>query len=125
MADSPTTKFEVPAEMRAAAEQSVEQARKAFDGFFSATQQAVSNVKDHADTAQAGAKNVQQKAVGFAERNVAASFDYAHKLLQAKSPDEVMRLHMEHVKAQMETLSEQARDLGRIAAVSSPPRSKA
>ena len=119
MADSATTKFEIPSEMRNLAEQSVEQARKAFDGFFSATQQAVSNVKDHATTAQAGAKGVQQKAVGFAERNIAASFDYAQKLLHAKSPDEVMRLHVEHVKAQMETLTEQARELGRTAPIGS------
>ncbi len=35
-------RFEVPPEMRALAEKSVEQARQAFDGFISAAHQAVS-----------------------------------------------------------------------------------
>src|SRR6184192_3761353 len=44
-------RFEVPAEMRALAEKSVEQARQAFDGFISAAHQAVSAFEGHAETA--------------------------------------------------------------------------
>ena len=101
--------------MRSFAEQSFEQARKAFDSFFSATQRAMSSFEGQAAAAQAGAKDIQHKAVSYAERNIAASFEFAHRLLQASTPDEVVRLHAEHVKAQIENLSEQARELGRTA----------
>ena len=43
-------RFEVPPEMRAFAEKSVEQARQAFDGFISAAQQAMSAFEGHAET---------------------------------------------------------------------------
>ena len=43
MADSTMPNFPVPPEMRAFAEQSFDQARKAFDSFFSATQRAISS----------------------------------------------------------------------------------
>ena len=59
---------------------------------------------------------LHQKVVGFSERNVAASFEFAQKLLQAKDGEELMRLHAEFVKAQIETLTEQAKDLTQHAA---------
>ena len=63
--------------MRAFAEQSVEQARKAFDSVMATAQSAASAIEGQAIAAQAGAKDVQRKAVAFAERNVDASFDFA------------------------------------------------
>lgn len=108
--------FEVPAEMRAFAEKSVEQARKAFDGFVTAANQAVSSFEGHAAVAHAGAKDITQKAMSFAEDNVASSFDFAQKLVRAKDADEVMKLHTDYVKTQIHTLSEQAKELGQSAA---------
>jgi phasin len=104
--------FQIPPEMRAMAERGVEEAKKAFGGFIDATRQAVSTLEGHAAIAQAGAKDVTQKAVAFAERNVDASFDFAQKLVQAKDAEEVVRLHADYVKAQMEAFAEQARELG-------------
>jgi hypothetical protein len=67
--------------------------------------------------AQSGARDIQHKAVSYAERNIAASFDFAHKLLQAQDPEEVIRLHTEHMKTQIENLTAQASELGRTATV--------
>jgi phasin len=116
MANQGNTNFQIPPEMRALAEKSVEQAKQAFDGFMSATQRAVSTLEGQATAAQTGAKDVTQKAVSFAERNVGASFEFAQKLTQAKDAQEVMRLHGDYVKAQMEALADQARELGQSAA---------
>jgi phasin len=107
--------FEVPREMRSLAEQSVEQARQAFDTFISAAQKAASNIEGQASAAQAGAKDVRQKAMAFAEKNVATSFDFAQKLVQAKDVEELTRLQTEFVQHQMQTLSEQAQELGQTA----------
>jgi phasin len=110
--DPATAAFEVPKDMRAFAEQSVEQARKAFDGFFGAVQKAANTMEGHAAAAQAGAKDVRDRAMTLAETNVARSFDYAQRLMQARTPDEVMRLQAEFVQQQMQAMSEQTREFG-------------
>ncbi len=124
MAEERIPKFEIPAEMRQMAEQSVEQARKAFDGFIAAAQQAVSTLEGQAAVAQAGAKDVGRKAMTFAEQNVANSFEFAHKLVRAKDVQEILRLHSEFIRAQMEALSNQAKELGDAASRAAKDTSK-
>jgi phasin len=116
MAQQTRADFPVTPDMRRLAEQSVEQARKAFDGFMSATHGAVSSLESQAAAATAGARDVQRQAARFAENNVAASFDLAKKLLAAKDPSEIAQLHSAFVKQQIEALSDQARALGETAA---------
>lgn len=115
MADQGVPGFTVTPEMRAFAEQSVAQAKKAFDGFMAAAQGAVSAMEGRATAAQEGVKDMQRRAVSFAEQNVAASFDFARKLVAAKDPGEIMKLHADYVQAQMRTLGDQARELGQAA----------
>ena len=59
-------RFDVPPEMRAFAEKSVEHARQAFDGFISAAHQAMSAFEGQAESARKGAKDVTEKAMTFA-----------------------------------------------------------
>jgi phasin len=115
MADQGTQSFQIPNEMRAFAEQSVAQAKQAFDGFMNAAQGAVSTFEGRAVAAQAGARDVQRKAVACAEHNVSASFDFARKLLAAKDAGEMVKLHADYVQAQIRALGEQARELGETA----------
>jgi len=115
MAKEATGNFEIPREMRAFAEQSVEQARKAFDGFMTAAQKAASSIEGQASAAQSGAKDIRQKAIGFAEKNVAMSFEFAQKLVHARDIEEVTRLQTEFVQRQMQALAEQAQELGQSA----------
>ena len=110
MADQPLNDF-VPPEMRKFAEQSVQQAKKAFEDLMTATQRAVSTYEGHASSAQASALELQRKVVGYSERNVAASLEYAQRLLSAKDPQDVMKLHADYVKAQMQALTEQTSDI--------------
>ncbi len=112
---SSSANFEIPAEMRAFAERSMEEARKAFDHFVSAAHQAVSAVESHASTAQSGAKDVGELAMQFAQKNILASFEFAQKLVHAKDLEEVMQLQTEYVKTQMQVLTDQAKDLGQKA----------
>jgi phasin len=62
--------------------------------------------------ALAGVKDVSTKAVSFAEKNVTAAFDLAEKLVHAKDVSEMMALQTEFLKAQMEAVQAQARELG-------------
>jgi len=108
--------FEVPAEMRKFAEQSVEQARQAFDRFIAAAHDAVSDLEGRAQAARSGVLDVGGRAMSFAERNMAASFEFAQKLVQAKDVEEVVRLQTDYVKAQIQALNEQTKELADAAA---------
>jgi phasin len=105
-------KFEIPAEMRALAEKSVDQARQTFDSFMSAAQRAVSG----ADQQVAGAKELGGLAVKMAERNIAASFEFAQRLVRAKDAQEILALQAEYVKSQIAAFKDQAEALGEQAA---------
>jgi phasin len=111
MANEPWN-FEVPTQMRQLAEQSLEQARKAMDGFIGAAQKAVTTVETQAAAAQSGAKDVGAKAIGFAEQNIANSFEFAQRLVRAKDMQEVMAIQQEYMQSQMKAMAEQAKDLG-------------
>ena len=114
MADNPWN-FDVPTQMRQFAEQSVEQAKKAMDGFLTAAQKTAATLETQANTAQSGAKDVREKVMGFAEQNVANSFEFAQKLVRAKDVQEVMALQQEFMKSQMQAMQSQAKDLGTVA----------
>jgi phasin len=107
--------FEIPADMRAFAEKSVEQAKQAFDSFISAAQHAVSTAESQAVNARSGAKEVGEMAIGFTQRNVASSFEFAEKLVRAKDAQEFTALHADYVKKQIATLTEQAKELAKQA----------
>jgi phasin len=108
--------FEIPAEMRAFAEKSVEQAKQAFDTFISAAQHAVSTAESQAANARTSAKEVGEMAIGFTQRNVASSFEFAEKLVRAKDAQELAALHTDYVKSQIAALTEQAKELSKKAA---------
>lgn len=105
-------RFEVPADMRAFAEKSVEQAKQAFDGFMSAAQHALSTFEGQAEVARKGARDVTAKAMTFATQNIASSFQLAQQLVRARDVQEVMRLQADYVQRQLQVLQEQARELG-------------
>jgi phasin len=115
MASQAMPNFQIPPEMRSFAEQSVEQARKAFDTAMNAAQSAVTSFEGRAAAAQASAKDVQRKAFAFAEHNVDTSFEFAQKLLSAKTGEDVVKMHADYVKSQMQTLGDQTRELGQTA----------
>lgn len=103
--------YQVPNEVRDFAEKSVEQARKAFEGFAGAAQKALTSTSD-LPMVPVGAKDMSVKALSFAEANVNAAFDLAQKLVHAKDPQEVFQLQSEFVKAQLNAIQEQTKELG-------------
>ena len=104
--------YEVPAEMRELAERSVEQARKAFDGFIGAARKAVEAAHGTTETARFNTQDVSRKAISYAEGNVAAAFDLAQKLVNAKDLTEVMQLQSDFLKAQMAAFQAQIKEMG-------------
>ncbi len=103
------TEYQIPEEMRDFAGRSVDQARKAFDGFMSAAHRAVDAAENSSGLMQSGMVDASRKAVDFAEVNLAASFAFAQKLVHASSIEEVIALQQNFMQSQMATLSEQAK----------------
>jgi phasin len=114
MSEEGRDRFEIPKEMRSMAEASVDQARKAFEKFVASAQQTAGAIEARGATVRASAKDISTRAVAFAEKNVAASLDFAQQLLHAKDLGDVMRLHSEYVQGQMKSLAEQASEMGQL-----------
>jgi len=106
------TPYEIPPEMRDFAEKSVDQARKAFEGFVGAAQKAAGSVEGTAANVTSSAKEVGGKAMTYAQTNVNAAFDLAQKLVKAKDFNEVIALQTEFVKAQTASIQAQAQEFG-------------
>jgi phasin len=116
--------YEIPQEMREFADKSVEQAKKAFDGFVGAAHRTVAAMEDSAGTVQTGAQDVSRKAIAFAETNMAASFDFAQRLVRAADIGEVMRLQADFLKSQMAAMQAQAHELSATAAGSATKKKR-
>ena len=106
------TGMEIPPEMRAFAEKSVGEARRAFEAYMEAATKALGSAEQSAQAIQSNARDLGRKAIGFAEDNVSATLDFAQRLVQAKDAEEVMRLQAEFTQVQMKSLSEQTKALG-------------
>jgi phasin len=120
-------RFEIPKEMRSMAEASFEQARKTFEKVLGNAEATAGSMEERGATMRAGAKDISARVLGYAEKNVQASLDYAEKLLHARDLPEVMRLHGDYVQSQMRSLAEQASEMsqavGRAAMEAAKPTS--
>ena len=63
-----------------------------------------------------GGSELTNKIFGYSERNVTSAFEFAQRVVQARNVDELASLQMEFVKAQMQVLTEEAKDLSETVA---------
>ncbi len=115
MATNQPQGYEIPPEMRDFAEKSVEQARKAMDGFIGAAQKTVDTFEGSANTVQASAKDMTRKTFSYAEQNIAAAFDLAQRMVRAKDLQEAMQVQAEFVRSQFESMQTQMKEFGSMA----------
>jgi phasin family protein len=69
-------------------------------------------MESSAEAAQSGARELNRKAIGFAEKNVNAAFDFAQQLVRTKDPKEIVQLQQEFLQRQIEQMSSQMKELG-------------
>jgi phasin len=115
MATNQTQNYEIPPEMRDFAEKSVEQARKAIDGFMSAAQKTADTFEGSATTVQASAKDAARKTFSYTEQNLSAAFDLAQRMVRAKDMQEAMQIQAEFVRTQFESMQAQMKEFGSMA----------
>jgi phasin len=108
------TPFDIPDQMRDVADKSVEQAKKAIGQYLDATHKAVAQAEGSARSVREGAAEVSRQALAFVEENVTASFDFAQRLVQARTVEEIAALQKEFVAKQTAALAEQGKSLGEM-----------
>jgi phasin len=98
-------KLEVPAQIKAVAEKTIDQAERGFSAFIEAANKSVSMIPNPTT-------DMALRALSLTEQNMKVAFDHAKKLLQANDLQEAMRLQAEFLKAQYEAATEQLKEMG-------------
>ena len=105
--------------MREMAQTTLDKAKEAVSNYMAESQKLREKADSGVRATYSSAKEMNDKAVAFAEANIAAGFELAQRLLQAKDPQEMGTVYQNHLKEQMEKMGAQFRELG--AALSQPP----
>lgn len=105
--------------MREMAQTTLDKAKEAVSKYITESQKLREKADSGVRATYSTAKDMNEKAVAFAEANVAAGFELAQRLLRAKDPQEMGTVYQSHLKEQMERMNAQLRELG--SAMSQPP----
>jgi phasin family protein len=99
---------QVPTDVRKMTEQSMDQVRTAIDSQMQFLKRAVpGNVM--------GGNELSRKVLNYAERNVHNAFVFAHKFVQVKDVQDLVKLQTEFIQSQMQAMTEQVKDLSETA----------
>jgi hypothetical protein len=110
-------KFEVPQELRHLAEENVERARQLYIQFMDGVGQAIATWSSASSGVIApGFREVQERAVKFANENADAAFKLAKDVAQAKDLHELIDLQTRYVQSQMKWYADQTQEFGRLMA---------
>ena len=106
--------------MREMAQTTLDKAKDAVSNYMAESQKMREKADSSVRASYSNVKEMNEKAVAFAEANVRAGFELAERLLQAKDPQEMGRVYQDHLKEQMEKMSEQFRELGSLISKPAP-----
>ncbi|MBY0383378.1 MAG: phasin family protein [Xanthobacteraceae bacterium] len=106
--------FQVPEQVRAFAETSVNQAREGYNKFKAVAESNNEAMEAAYTSASKGASDFTAKLVDIAKANTASTFDFAYALMGAKTLPEAFEMFNSHAHRQLETLSAQSKELAEI-----------
>ena len=107
-------RFEIPEQMREMAERNVAQAREAYAQFIEAARKAQDAVAQSSAAMTSGARELQERALRYAEENIEAGFAFAGDLAKVRDLKEAFELQQSFARQQMEAFAKQAQDLTRL-----------
>jgi phasin len=94
--------------VRAMLTENLEKVRKASDEYFKLLEQGLSS-------SQLPIAGQAKPFTDFMQRNIAATFDLCDKLINAKDPQDALRIQSEFFQTQMRAMTDQARSMGESA----------
>jgi len=92
--------------MREVAEQSLHQNKVALEGYLTISRNAIDGI--NRQTSDLG-----KRSMSIAEETLSNAFDFAHKLVRVKDPQEVAQLHGDFISRQAHVLADEAREAGK------------
>jgi phasin len=108
------SKKDAPQAFREIAEKGTTQANETYEKMNAATIEASEVIKNGYSTAVKGMQDYNNKIIEFAHANTNAAFDFVQKMSGVKSPTAFIELWTEHARKQVETLTEQSRELAAL-----------
>ncbi len=108
--------FEIPEQLRQAAEKNVEQASQTYHQMMEAMTNAMGMWMNAApsNNATQGFKEIQALSIKFANQNTEAGLALAKKIANAKGPQEVFTLQSQFAQEQMHNYAQQAQEMGKL-----------
>ena len=106
--------------MREMAQTTLDKAKDAMSKYMAESQKLREKADVNVRATYSTAKEMNEKAVAFAEANVQAGFELAERLLQAKNPQEMGAVYQSHLKEQMEKMNAQFREVGNLMSKPAP-----
>ena len=107
-------KKDAPEAFREMAEKGTTQAKETYDKIDAATTEAADLIKNSYLKAVKGMQEYNNRIIEFAHANTNAAFDFVQKLSGVKSPTAFVELWTEHARKQVETLTEQSKQLAAL-----------
>ena len=111
-ARSPST--DAPQQLREMAETSAKQSKETLERIGAATTDATEMMTNCASTALKGMQEYNSKLAEFTQANTTSAVEFLQTLAAVKSPSEFVQVSTEHTKLQLETMTEQARELAAL-----------
>ena len=115
LANFDLSKLEVPPTFREYADGAVIQAKRGHEKLKAAVEEATELLESTYTTVTQGASDYGMKVIEITRINTNTAFDFAEKLLAAKTPAEVVTLANSHASKQLEALRAQTEQLGGLA----------
>jgi phasin len=109
------SKLEVPPAFRDYVDGAVAQTKRRYEKMKTAAEEATELLESTYTTASKGASDYGMKVIEATRANTNAIFDFAEKLLTAKTPAEVAALANSHASKQLETFKAQTEQLNGLA----------
>ena len=103
-----------PEAFREMAEKGTTQAKETCDKIDAATTEAADLIKNSYSTAVKGMQEYNNRIIEFAHANTNAAFDFVQKFSGVNSPTAFVELWTEHARKQVETLTEQSKQLAAL-----------
>jgi phasin len=97
------------------AEKGTTQAKVTYEKMNAATTEAADAIKNSYSTAVKGVQDYNNKIIEFTHANANAAFDFVQKMSRVKSHSEFLELWTDHARKQVETLTEQSKQLVALA----------
>jgi phasin len=110
-----SSRKDAPQAFREIAENGTTQANETYENMTAASTEAADLIKNSYWTAVKGVEDYNSKFIEFARANTNATFDFVQKMSGVKSPTEFVELWTDHARKQVETLTEQTKELAALA----------